>query len=262
MNPEPLVWTRHQGKLLRSIAVPCREPVGAKSRAWCPVPTVVANTAEYAERYGPRARCSVQTVRPCVTIGDHSGRLGCDECLGYVLRFAPNRHNRRSNWCAILGLNQKAPTPVADIGGINLTSLTGHTYTTYPGRSTCSRRCVNPPARYGPVNHPSSTPPETAGDDAQTPTHPSPQHRQGHQRRTPTQRRSRGGTEWTSAVLRYDRASRTSSASVDFTEWISAYGRRNEFRRNPPLCRGDGEEMPLAGHALELVRAAILELES
>jgi hypothetical protein len=26
--------------------------------------------------------------------------------------------------CAILGLNQKAPIPVADIGGINLTSLT------------------------------------------------------------------------------------------------------------------------------------------
>ena len=30
-------------------------------------------------------------------------------------------------------MNQKAPTPVADIGGINLTSPTGHTYTTYPG---------------------------------------------------------------------------------------------------------------------------------
>ena len=42
----------------------------------------------------------------------------------------------------------------------------------------------------------------------------------------------------------------------------SAYGRRNEFRRNPPLRRGDGEEMPLAGHALELVSAAVLELES
>jgi hypothetical protein len=30
-------------------------------------------------------------------------------------------------------LNQKAPTPVADIGGINLTALSGQTYTTYPG---------------------------------------------------------------------------------------------------------------------------------
>ncbi len=42
----------------------------------------------------------------------------------------------------------------------------------------------------------------------------------------------------------------------------SAYGRRNEFRRNPPLRRRDGEEVPLAGHALELVSAAVLELES
>ena len=30
-------------------------------------------------------------------------------------------------------MNQKAPTPVADIGGINLTSPTGHTYTAHPG---------------------------------------------------------------------------------------------------------------------------------
>ena len=45
------------------------------------------------------------------------------------------------------------------------------------------------------------------------------------------------------------------------TGCTSAYGRRNEFRRNPPLCRGDGEEMPFAGHALELVSAALLELE-
>ena len=31
---------------------------------------------------------------------------------------------------------------------------------------------------------------------------------------------------------------------------------------SPPLGRGDGEEMPLAGHALEFVSAALLELES
>jgi hypothetical protein len=42
----------------------------------------------------------------------------------------------------------------------------------------------------------------------------------------------------------------------------AAYGRRNEFRRNPPLRRRDGEETPLGGHTLELVSAAILELES
>ena len=47
----------------------------------------------------------------------------------------------------------------------------------------------------------------------------------------------------------------------DFTACISAYGRRNEFRRNPPLCRGDGEEMPFSGHTLEPVSAAVLELE-
>ena len=49
---------------------------------------------------------------------------------------------------------------------------------------------------------------------------------------------------------------------VENTECTSAYGRRNEFRRNPPLRRRDGEEMPLAGHALELVSAAVLEFES
>ena len=49
---------------------------------------------------------------------------------------------------------------------------------------------------------------------------------------------------------------------VNTTGCTSAYGRRNEFRRNPPLRRGDGEEVPFAGHALELVSAAVLELES
>ena len=34
------------------------------------------------------------------------------------------------------------------------------------------------------------------------------------------------------------------------------------FAENPPLRRGDGEEMPLAGHALELVSAALFELKS
>jgi hypothetical protein len=37
----------------------------------------------------------------------------------------------------------------------------------------------------------------------------------------------------------------------DATGRTSAYDRRNEFRRIPPLRRGDGEQMPLAGHALE-----------
>jgi Domain of unknown function (DUF222) len=37
---------------------------------------------------------------------------------------------------------------------------------------------------------------------------------------------------------------------------------RNEFRRNPPLRRSDDEEVPFAGHTLELVSAALLELES
>jgi type I restriction enzyme M protein len=36
----------------------------------------------------------------------------------------------------------------------------------------------------------------------------------------------------------------------------------NEFRRNPPLRRSDGEETPFAGHALELVSPAFLEGES
>jgi hypothetical protein len=48
---------------------------------------------------------------------------------------------------------------------------------------------------------------------------------------------------------------------VGTTTGSSAYGRRNVFRRNPSLRRSHGEEMPLAGHALELVRAALLELQ-
>jgi hypothetical protein len=45
------------------------------------------------------------------------------------------------------------------------------------------------------------------------------------------------------------------------TGCTSAYGRRNEFRRNPPLRRRDREEATLAGHALELVCAAVFEFE-
>ena len=40
------------------------------------------------------------------------------------------------------------------------------------------------------------------------------------------------------------------------TECTSTYGRRNQFRRNPPLSRGDGEQSPFPWHALELVSAA------
>ena len=54
----------------------------------------------------------------------------------------------------------------------------------------------------------------------------------------------------------------SASDSAGFTECTRAYGRRNQFRRNPPLGRRDGEEMPLAGYALELVSAAVVELES
>ena len=35
-----------------------------------------------------------------------------------------------------------------------------------------------------------------------------------------------------------------------------------KFRRNPPLRRRDGEEMPLARHTLELVSAAVLKIQS
>ena len=42
---------------------------------------------------------------------------------------------------------------------------------------------------------------------------------------------------------------------IGATECTSAYGRRNEFRRNPPLLRSDREEAPFARHALELIPA-------
>jgi hypothetical protein len=51
-------------------------------------------------------------------------------------------------------------------------------------------------------------------------------------------------------------------AYAENTGCTSAYGRRSEFRRNPPLRRSDGEEMPVAGQALELVCAAVFELKS
>jgi hypothetical protein len=35
----------------------------------------------------------------------------------------------------------------------------------------------------------------------------------------------------------------------------------SERGRNPPLRRGDGEQSPFAGDALELVSAALLELK-
>jgi Protein of unknown function (DUF2961) len=41
----------------------------------------------------------------------------------------------------------------------------------------------------------------------------------------------------------------------------AAQGAPNEFRRNPPLRRCDGEEAPFAGHALELMNATLLELD-
>jgi hypothetical protein len=36
----------------------------------------------------------------------------------------------------------------------------------------------------------------------------------------------------------------------------------NQFRHNPPLRRGDGGQVPLTGHALELVSATLVELKS
>ena len=50
-------------------------------------------------------------------------------------------------------------------------------------------------------------------------------------------------------------------AFLGATARTSVYGRRNQFRRNPPLRRGDGGEVPFAGHALELVSAALVKLK-
>ncbi len=95
--------------------------------------------------------------------------------------------------------------------------------------------CANPPPPCGPANHRSAdNHRRPRRDDAQTPTHPRPQHRQSHRRRTPTQRRLATSPNATNP-------------------------HRSDSRS--PLRRGDGEEMPLAGHALELVSAAVLELE-
>ena len=43
-------------------------------------------------------------------------------------------------------MNQKAPIPVADIGGINLTSPSGQTYTTHPGSRLLFRTLCKPTA--------------------------------------------------------------------------------------------------------------------
>ena len=42
----------------------------------------------------------------------------------------------------------------------------------------------------------------------------------------------------------------------------AACGKRTSFKETRPLRRNDGEEPPLAGHALELVSAAVIEFES
>jgi hypothetical protein len=55
---------------------------------------------------------------------------------------------------------------------------------------------------------------------------------------------------------------RASKGCFSATSCISRLRHSNERRRNYPLRRGDGEEVPFAGHALELVSAAVFELES
>jgi hypothetical protein len=64
--------------------------------------------------------------------------------------------------------------------------------------------------------------------------------------------RRQGPARWDQSFLRV----------FGVTGCTSAYDRRNEFRRNTLLRRSDGEEAPFAGHALELMSAAVFELES
>ena len=47
------------------------------------------------------------------------------------------------------------------------------------------------------------------------------------------------------------------AAITTYSSWL----RQAESRRNSPLRRRDGEEAPFAGHALELVKTALLKLE-
>ena len=62
------------------------------------------------------------------------------------------------------------------------------------------------------------------------------------------------------AIAAERRLNQTPRARVDPANHQAPTPRSNG--RNPPLRRGDGEEAPLAGHALELVSAAVVELES
>ena len=77
-------------------------------------------------------------------------------------------------------------------GTVMWTSPTGHTYTTYPGSKhlfPTTVRTHRHPVERRPTDRRIDRRPRR--DDAQTPTHPRPQHSQSHRRRTQTQQRLR-----------------------------------------------------------------------
>ena len=83
---------------------------------------------------------------------------------------------------------------------------------------------------------------------------------------TPTARNTHSGGKSEASDLRGAGSVHRRQGQMFFDDSLSpgaqaVYGGRNEFRRNPPLRRGDGEQVPFAGHALELVSAAVFELE-
>jgi len=71
-----------------------------------------------------------------------------------------------------------------------------------------------------------------------------------------------GYSGWSGYLVIAAGSSPTGTAAAARSTVRADRSRSAAVRQNPPLRRGDGEEAPLAGHALELVSAAIFELES
>ncbi len=114
------------------------------------------------------------------------------------------------------------------------TSPTGHTYTTYPGSMHLFPHLCEPTATLWTGDPPAV---ESTGD--------------------------RGAMM---PKRRHTRAHNTAKA-IAAERRLNDLAARRRTQQTPTvlscwLRRGDGEEMPFAGHALELVSAAVLELES
>ena len=115
------------------------------------------------------------------------------------------------------------------------TSPTGHTYTTYPGSKHLFPQLCQPTATLW-----AGEPPVAESTDDRGAMMPKRRHTRAHNK--------------AKAITAERRLNDAYAAEP-------SPNATNPHRSNGSLRRGDGEQMPLAGHALELVSAAVLEFE-